>query len=135
MELKKLNPEEKRVIIDKGTEKPFSGKYYTFNDNGIYTCKQCRAELFSSENKFDSGCGWPSFDDQIHQAVKLLPDPDGQRIEIQCAKCGAHLGHIFYGEKLTDKNRRYCVNSISLEFKPKKNIPKYINLIKKKKPC
>lgn len=125
MKLKELTPEEKRVIIDKGTEKPFSGKYYTFNEKGIYTCKQCGAELFRATDKFHSACGWPSFDDQVSGAVKFLPDPDGERIEIECVKCGAHLGHIFYGEKLTDKNTRYCVNSISLEFKPEKSLNRY----------
>lgn len=115
--LRELTPEEARVIINKGTEKPYSGKYYLLNDNGIYVCKQCGAELFKSDDKFNSSCGWPSFDDHIPGAVKFLPDTDGERTEIQCARCGGHLGHIFYGENFTQKNARYCVNSISLDFR------------------
>lgn len=115
--LRELTPEEARVIINKETEMPYSGKYYLLNDNGIYACRQCGAELFKSDDKFSSNCGWPSFDDQIPGSVKLLPDTDGQRIEIRCARCGGHLGHIFYGEGFTQKNARYCVNSISLDFK------------------
>lgn len=114
--LKKLTPEETSVIINKGTERPFSGKYYLLNDKGTYVCKQCGAELFKSDDKFASSCGWPSFDDQIPGAVKFLPDADGHRTEIQCSKCGGHLGHIFYGEGFTQKNARYCVNSVSLDF-------------------
>jgi len=112
-----LTIEEERVIIKKGTEAAFSGKYYDFNKPGIYCCKRCENPLFKSEDKFNSGCGWPSFDDMITKAVKLLPDADGLRTEIQCANCGAHLGHIFKGEGFTSKNRRYCVNSISLKFR------------------
>ena len=121
MEYNNLTSEEKNVIINKGTELPFSGKYVNFHENGSYTCKQCGASLFNSGDKFDSHCGWPSYDDAIPGAVKKLPDPDGIRTEIECAKCGAHLGHVFYGEKFTAKDTRYCVNSISMNFMPAEN--------------
>lgn len=116
--MKELTPEEKRVIIDKGTERPFTGKYYNSKEKGTYVCKQCGAALYRSEDKFDSGCGWPSFDDEIKGAVKRTLDSDGKRIEITCANCGAHLGHVFEGEGFTPKNTRHCVNSISMDFIP-----------------
>lgn len=115
---RKLTDEEEQVIIHKGTERPFSGEYYDHFEKGVYTCKQCGAELFKSDSKFRSECGWPSFDDQIGAAVKRQKDADGVRTEIICAKCGGHLGHIFSGEGITAKNVRYCVNSISMNFVP-----------------
>jgi peptide methionine sulfoxide reductase msrA/msrB len=118
MTLKQLTPEEERVILHKGTEAPFTGKYETFNETGTYTCKRCGTPLYRSDDKFDAHCGWPSFDDEIPGAVKRIPDADGHRTEITCAACGAHLGHVFIGEGFTDKDTRHCVNSISLDFIP-----------------
>lgn len=117
-DFRKLTQTEEWVIIHKGTEPPFSGEYNDFFQKGIYHCKRCNASLYRSEAKFKSGCGWPSFDEEIKGAVKRVPDPDGIRIEIQCANCGAHLGHVFEGEGFTEKNVRHCVNSISLIFVP-----------------
>ncbi len=117
---KKLTTEEESVIIHKGTETPFTGKYYAFWERGTYVCKRCGAPLYRSESKFEAGCGWPSFDDEIPDAVKRTPDADGVRTEITCANCGAHLGHVFVGEGFTKKNVRYCVNSISMDFIPDK---------------
>ena len=116
MKYNKLTPEEEKVIVHKGTELPFSGKYYKFDEKGTYSCKRCDAELYKSDNKFDAHCGWPSFDNEIEGAVKRIPDADGKRTEIVCANCGAHLGHVFEGEGFTPKNTRHCVNSVSLSF-------------------
>ncbi|MBS3775246.1 MAG: methionine-R-sulfoxide reductase [Bacteroidales bacterium] len=118
MKYRELTNAEERVIIYKGTERPFTGQYYNHFKEGAYTCKRCGAELFRSEDKFDAQCGWPSFDDEVEGAVKRVPDADGMRTEITCANCGAHLGHVFKGEGFTPKDTRHCVNSISLEFMP-----------------
>ena len=114
----KLTPEEERVLVHKATEPPFTGKYVDHWKRGTYVCKRCKSSLYSSNDKFEAHCGWPSFDDEIPGAVERLPDPDGSRTEIICARCGAHLGHVFKGEGLTTKNIRHCVNSISLDFIP-----------------
>ena len=120
MKKRKLTDPEKRVIIDKGTEPAFSGKYEDFFEEGTYVCRQCGAPLYRSKSKFKSGCGWPSFDDEIPGAVMRLPDKDGIRMEIVCSGCGGHMGHVFEGEDFTPKNTRHCVNSISLDFILKK---------------
>ena len=120
--MKELTKEEKRVLIDKGTELPFTGKYNDNKAKGVYSCKLCGSKLYLSEDKFDSRCGWPSFDDEIKGAVKREVDADGVRTEIMCANCGAHLGHVFEGEKHTAKDTRHCVNSISMTFSPAEEI-------------
>lgn len=121
MKMNKLTPEEERVIVHKGTEMPFTGEYENFYEEGMYVCRRCETPLYSYTSKFDARCGWPSFDQELPGAVKRLPDADGVRTEIQCATCGAHLGHVFLNEGFTPKNTRHCVNSISLKFIPRKN--------------
>ncbi len=122
----KLSDEEKRVIENKGTEAPFSGKYNDFYEEGIYTCKKCSKELYSSNDKFSSSCGWPSFDDDLGK-IKRVPDIDGHRVEIVCSSCNAHLGHVFEGENFSSKNTRHCVNSISLNFRKNQTDDSSIN--------
>ena len=117
MAYNKLTTEETHVILNKGTERSFNGKYWNHYEQGTYICRQCNADLFPSTAKFDSFTGWPSFDDAIENAVKEVPDADGSRVEIVCAKCEGHLGHVFKGEEITDMSVRHCVNSLSLDFK------------------
>lgn len=131
----KLTPQEEEIIVGKGTESPFSGEYDDFYEDGVFICKRCNAPLFSSFSKFDAGCGWPAFDSEYPDSLKRIPDADpafggagGQRVEIQCANCDAHLGHVFEGEKLTKKDTRHCVNSLSIRFIPKgQDMPKMLS--------
>ena len=113
-----LSAEERRVIEGKDTERAFSGEYDDFYEKGVYLCRRCNAELYRSDDKFDAHCGWPAFDQEIPDAVTHLPDPDGMRIEVECANCGGHLGHVFIGERLTPTNARHCINSLSMKFVP-----------------
>ncbi len=122
MKYNELTPQEERVLINKATDRPFTGDYYEKKDEGIYICRRCNNRLYRSEDKFDSHCGWPSFDDEIEGAVKRIPDADGFRTEIICMNCGGHLGHVFLGEGFTDKDTRHCVNTSSLRFVPKSEI-------------
>jgi peptide-methionine (R)-S-oxide reductase len=114
-----LTDEEAYVIVSRGTEAPFTGEYDSFYKEGTYICRRCNSPLYSSKAKFDAGCGWPAFDENFPDSVTRLPDPDGRRVEIRCANCDAHLGHVFVGERYTPKDTRHCVNSLSLKFIPK----------------
>lgn len=122
MILNSLTDQEKAVIENKGTEAPFTGEYDNFYKPGTFICRRCNNQLYSSKAKFDAGCGWPAFDDCFPNSVIETTDADAYRIEIQCAQCKAHLGHIFKGENLTSKNTRHCVNSLSIKFIPETDI-------------
>lgn len=119
MKFNELTPEETRIIVNKGTEMPFTGEYVNHYEGGTFVCRRCNTPLFASQSKFDSGCGWPSFDDSLPGAVRRSEDSDGRRTEITCAACGAHLGHLFEGERFTEKDTRHCVNSLSMKFVPR----------------
>ncbi len=114
----KLTSEEERIILRKGTEMPYTGDLLNNKQEGTYVCRQCEAPLYTSDAKFNSNCGWPSFDEEINENVTRVPDKDGRRTEIICTNCGGHLGHVFLGEGFTVKNTRHCVNSVSIKFMP-----------------
>jgi methionine-R-sulfoxide reductase len=126
----KLTEQEQRVILQKATDRPFTGDYYLKKDEGLYICRQCNNPLYKSEDKFDSHCGWPSFDDEIEGSVKRVPDADGMRVEIICNNCEGHLGHVFIGEGFTDKDTRHCVNTSSIQFIPSADVDKIPATIK-----
>lgn len=126
--MNKLTPEEEDIIVYKGTEKPFTGEYDDFYEDGTFICRRCNAPLFSSKSKFDADCGWPAFDKNFPEAIRRVTDPDGERTEIQCENCHAHLGHVFEGEQMTETNTRHCVNSVSIRFIPEgKDLPKVLH--------
>ncbi len=127
----KLTPQEQAVLVNKSTDHPFTGDYYKKKDVGIYICRRCNAHLYNSKDKFDSHCGWPSFDEEVEGAVTRVPDADGMRVEIICKNCGGHLGHVFEGEGFTEKDTRHCVNTSSILFIPAAEVESAPKVIKK----